>query len=370
MGPPVALTHAAFKRFFARPHAISTPFPRGEASLPRDEGREDDGIPHAARRAPARSLRTGVRLRRDRPPPPGPVLLARPVAPDRAGRRGIRRRARRPPRGAARRRDAGPRPRRELPRRAPRALVRAAAPGPRPRPRAVGLLGALRAGLRERRPSPSRPRLDPGAGRGGLPLARIRQRGSRRRRRRDGCATGAGRSRSSGSPATRSRTTSPGALGAIRTPTLLLWGAEDRITPPDVARRFRDLIAGSRLLFVPDAGHAPMIERPSVFAFHLSSFLNDLSPHLRSDRRLLEEAGMRPRIAGRLFSIWARRRARAVEAALAPRARGAGEDPRRAPGGSAGDVVRPGARVRGDPLPRRLREERPPSAATSRCSPG
>lgn len=81
-----------------------------------------------------------------------------------------------------------------------------------------------------------------------------------------------------------------GVLGVLRVPTLLLWGAEDRITPPDVARRFRDLIAGSRLLFVPDAGHAPMIERPSVFAFHVASFLNDLAPERRPSRRLLEEA--------------------------------------------------------------------------------
>lgn len=79
-------------------------------------------------------------------------------------------------------------------------------------------------------------------------------------------------------------------LGEIRAPALLLWGTEDRITPPDVARRFHDLLPVSRLLFVPEAGHAPMIERPSVFAFHLSSFLNDLSPELRPPRRLLEEA--------------------------------------------------------------------------------
>lgn len=79
-------------------------------------------------------------------------------------------------------------------------------------------------------------------------------------------------------------------LGSVQARTLLLWGSEDRITPPEVARRFHDLLPASRLLFVPEAGHAPMIERPSVFAFHLSSFLNDLSPELRPSRRLLEEA--------------------------------------------------------------------------------
>ena len=30
----------------------------------------------------------------------------------------------------------------------------------------------------------------------------------------------------------------------------------------EVARRFHDLLPASRLLFVPEAGHAPMIERP------------------------------------------------------------------------------------------------------------
>ncbi|MHB8798522.1 MAG: alpha/beta fold hydrolase [Thermoanaerobaculia bacterium] len=79
-------------------------------------------------------------------------------------------------------------------------------------------------------------------------------------------------------------------LPQVRVPALLLWGAEDRITPPEIAYRFRDLLPSARLLFVPEAGHAPMIERPSVFAFHLSSFLNDLSPVVRPSRRLLEEA--------------------------------------------------------------------------------
>jgi pimeloyl-ACP methyl ester carboxylesterase len=79
-------------------------------------------------------------------------------------------------------------------------------------------------------------------------------------------------------------------LPQVQVPALLLWGTEDRITPPEIAYRFRDLLPTARLLFVPEAGHAPMIERPSVFAFHLSSFLNDLSPVVRPSRRLLEEA--------------------------------------------------------------------------------
>ncbi|MCL4806379.1 MAG: alpha/beta fold hydrolase [Thermoanaerobaculia bacterium] len=76
----------------------------------------------------------------------------------------------------------------------------------------------------------------------------------------------------------------------VRAPSLLLWGTEDRVTPPDVGRRVRELLPGARLLFILEAGHAPAVERPAVFAFHLSSFLNDLSPRLRPPRRLVDEA--------------------------------------------------------------------------------
>ena len=80
------------------------------------------------------------------------------------------------------------------------------------------------------------------------------------------------------------------ALGDVRTPVLLLWGTEDRVTPPDVGRRLLGLLPDARLLFIIEAGHAPMVDRPSVFAFHLSSFLNDLAPLSLPPRRLVEEA--------------------------------------------------------------------------------
>jgi len=73
-------------------------------------------------------------------------------------------------------------------------------------------------------------------------------------------------------------------------PALLLWGTEDRTSPPAVGRRLRELLPGARLLFVLEAGHLPMVERPAVFAFHLSSFLNDLAPSVRPPRRLADEA--------------------------------------------------------------------------------
>lgn len=55
-------------------------------------------------------------------------------------------------------------------------------------------------------------------------------------------------------------------LGEIRVPTLLVWGLEDRITPPEVGERFRALIPDAQLWHLSRCGHAPMLERPSLFA--------------------------------------------------------------------------------------------------------
>ena len=54
-------------------------------------------------------------------------------------------------------------------------------------------------------------------------------------------------------------------LGAVRVPTLLVWGKDDRITPPAVAERFRALIPDAELWLVARCGHAPMLEQPRVF---------------------------------------------------------------------------------------------------------
>src|SRR6267378_1505069 len=54
-------------------------------------------------------------------------------------------------------------------------------------------------------------------------------------------------------------------LSQIRVPTLLVWGKDDRITPTDVAERFHARIRGSQLVYLPNCGHAPMLERPEAF---------------------------------------------------------------------------------------------------------
>ena len=65
-------------------------------------------------------------------------------------------------------------------------------------------------------------------------------------------------------------------LNQIKQPTLLIWGNNDTITPPFVAKEFNRLIPGSELHFVDQCGHAPMMEVPQAFNSILEQFLNKL----------------------------------------------------------------------------------------------
>jgi pimeloyl-ACP methyl ester carboxylesterase len=66
-------------------------------------------------------------------------------------------------------------------------------------------------------------------------------------------------------------------LTNIQQPTLLVWGANDTITPPFVAREFQRLIPNSELHFIDRCGHAPMMERPGEFNVILENFLKKLA---------------------------------------------------------------------------------------------
>ncbi|NNE28036.1 MAG: alpha/beta hydrolase [Saprospiraceae bacterium] len=62
-------------------------------------------------------------------------------------------------------------------------------------------------------------------------------------------------------------------LHLIEAPTLLIWGAQDSVTPPFVGEKFHELISNSELKMVEKCGHAPMMELPHVFNLHLREFL-------------------------------------------------------------------------------------------------
>ena len=63
------------------------------------------------------------------------------------------------------------------------------------------------------------------------------------------------------------------ALSRIRSPTLILWGEEDRLVPGADAQRFADAIPDSRVRIYPGVGHMPMEEAPARSAADARAFL-------------------------------------------------------------------------------------------------
>lgn len=63
-------------------------------------------------------------------------------------------------------------------------------------------------------------------------------------------------------------------LPKITIPVSLIWGKQDKITPPEVAVEFHELFPNSELNWVDECGHAPMLERPAIFNEFLDRFLH------------------------------------------------------------------------------------------------
>jgi 3-oxoadipate enol-lactonase len=66
------------------------------------------------------------------------------------------------------------------------------------------------------------------------------------------------------------------AVRAIRAPTLVLCGEEDRITPPFLSEELAGLIPGARFELVPAAGHLANAEEPAAFNAAIDRFLADV----------------------------------------------------------------------------------------------
>ncbi|GGD45200.1 alpha/beta fold hydrolase [Muriicola marianensis] len=62
-------------------------------------------------------------------------------------------------------------------------------------------------------------------------------------------------------------------LPHMLTPTCIIWGENDSVTPPNVAREFHDLLPDSDLFWIPKCGHAPMMEHPDEFNEILAGWL-------------------------------------------------------------------------------------------------
>jgi len=63
-------------------------------------------------------------------------------------------------------------------------------------------------------------------------------------------------------------------LRRIAVPTLVLWGASDRIVSPAYGRAYAGSIPGARFEVIDAAGHHPEIEQPAAFVERVVAFLS------------------------------------------------------------------------------------------------
>ena len=66
-------------------------------------------------------------------------------------------------------------------------------------------------------------------------------------------------------------------IDEIQAPTLLVWGAEDRVLHPSGAQAWMERHPNSELQVLPEVGHLPMMEAPektaeALLAFHAERF--------------------------------------------------------------------------------------------------
>ena len=59
----------------------------------------------------------------------------------------------------------------------------------------------------------------------------------------------------------------------IDRPTLIVWGEQDKILGTKDASRFEQTIPDSRLVWIPDCGHVPHLEKPESTAQAIRSYL-------------------------------------------------------------------------------------------------
>jgi pimeloyl-ACP methyl ester carboxylesterase len=66
-------------------------------------------------------------------------------------------------------------------------------------------------------------------------------------------------------------------LHRIRIPTLVLWGASDRILSESYGRAYCAAITGAQFELIERAGHFPHLEQPELFANRIFSFVEETS---------------------------------------------------------------------------------------------
>lgn len=79
--------------------------------------------------------------------------------------------------------------------------------------------------------------------------------------------------------ATTNAPATPAELARIAVPTLILWGAEDKLIPVTSGRWLHAHIPGSRLIIYPAIGHLPMEETPERSARDVAAFVAEAKEH-------------------------------------------------------------------------------------------
>jgi pimeloyl-ACP methyl ester carboxylesterase len=64
-----------------------------------------------------------------------------------------------------------------------------------------------------------------------------------------------------------------GRTKAIKTPTLVIWGKDDGLTPLGMGKAFTEDIPGAQLVVIDNCGHVPQMEKPVEFNSALLKFL-------------------------------------------------------------------------------------------------
>jgi pimeloyl-ACP methyl ester carboxylesterase len=64
-------------------------------------------------------------------------------------------------------------------------------------------------------------------------------------------------------------------LPKMHVPTCIIWGKQDKVTPPEVAEEFKKLLPNSELYWIDKCGHAAMMEEPDQFNDLLFNWLSE-----------------------------------------------------------------------------------------------
>ena len=75
-----------------------------------------------------------------------------------------------------------------------------------------------------------------------------------------------------------------GDLPSVAAPTLLVWGAHDRIVPAADGPVWQDHLPHARLVVLPRAGHVPMVDTPDALVDAINAFRQERLDEFRDER--------------------------------------------------------------------------------------